>query len=353
MVNKKGFELHFHWILVLIAGAIILFFFFSLVQKQRSLSTERLSITLSTDIEAVFSGAIESKGASQLLTVPKGGIAFSCSDVCDCNFWIGRKSTQFKDKIIFAPDFLDSGKAFAWSLDWRLPFRAANFLFLMNPSDKYFMVMDSGNTKSRNLFKRLNKSLPGDVSLSVISPSDVSDIVPLEDVKYRFVFLDVSIGSPFGLSEEFAKKDVSVVYVNSVDKSVTFYEKDKQRLDFSADTSLYAGDPAVFAAVFAHDKDMFECGLKKGFSRLAVVAEILSSRANIIESEMYLIDRSDCVYSAPNMDYLRDIVNNAKVLSLSLSFVEHTNNFLALSGAVDGLNALNQNLIRQSCPEVY
>ncbi|MBD3361300.1 hypothetical protein GF358_00755 [Candidatus Woesearchaeota archaeon] len=352
MVNKKGFELQFHWILVLIAGAIILFFFFSVVQKQRSLSSERLAITLSTDIDAVFSSALESKDTSQVLTVPDSGIAFSCSDVCDCNFWIGKKSNPFGDKIIFAPDFLESGRAVAWSSDWNMPFRAANFLFLRDPADKYFVVMNPADSRSRNLFRELNKSLPAGVALSVISPADVLDIVPVEDVKYRFVFLDTETGPPFGLSDDFRNFDVSVVYVNSVDKSVTFYQK-RRGLTFNADTSLYAGNPAVFAAVFSADKDIFECGMKKAFSRLSVVADILDKRADDLEEAMFGESRSDCVYSAPDLNYLEDISRIARDLSLSSSFVQDSEDFIALRSAVDGVASLNNNLVQQSCPGIY
>jgi hypothetical protein len=353
MVNKKGFELQFHWILVLIAGAIILFFFFSVVQKQRSLSGERLSITLSTDIDAVFSSALESKDTSQLLTVPHGGIAFSCSDVCDCNFWIGKKTNQFKDKIIFASDFLEQGSAIAWSSDWNLPFRAANFLFLRDPRAKYFLVMDSSNTRSRNLFRDLNKSLPSDVSLSIISPSEIPNVIPEANTKYRFAFLDTPSAPPFGLSEDFSRADVSVVYINSIDKSVSFFEKRKRSLSFSGESSLYAGKPAIFAAIFAHDKDMFECGMKNAFARLSVVSDILRSRSQELEDNMFAVNRSDCIYSAPNMDYLQDIFTNARELSLSSSFIEDTNTFTSLRLAVDGVASLNDNLVQQSCPGIY
>ena len=352
-MNRRGFEMQFHWIFVLIAGAIILFFFFSVVQKQRSISEERLSITLSTDIDAVFSSAVESRGTSQQLTVPESGIAFSCSDVCDCNFWIGKKSTQFKDKIIFAPGLLNGGKAVAWSLDWKIPFRAANFLFLMNPADRYFFVMDSSNSRSRDLFARLNRSLPSDVPLSVISPDDIPNIAPSEGLRYRFVFLDAPSSSPFGLQESFKNIDVSVVYVNSVDKAVTFYLKDKNHLSFSADSSLFLGDPGIFAAVFADDKDMFECGMKKAFGRLSVVSSVLRSRASSLESEMSSLNRPDCVYSAPNMDYLADMSDSAKVLSDSSSFVDDRDKFAVIAGAVDSLDGLNANLVQQSCPWIY
>lgn len=353
VMNRKGFEMQFQWIFVLIAGAIILFFFFSVVQKQRSISEDRLSITLSTDIDAVFSSAVESRGTSQQLTVPESRIAFSCSDVCDCNFWIGKKSTQFKDKIIFAPGMLNAGKAVAWSLDWKIPFRAANFLFLMNPEDKYFFVIDTSNSRSRDLFTRLNRSLPSDVPLAVISPGEIPDIVPSGGFRYRFVFLDVPSSSPFGLQEDFKSIDVSVVYVNSVEKAVTFYSKDKKSISFSADSSLFLGDPGIFAAVFADDKDMFECGMKKAFSRLSIVSSVLRSRASSLESDMSSANRPDCVYSAPNMDYLADISGSAGVLSDSSSFVDDKDKFAVIAGAVDNLDGLNSNLVQQSCPGIY
>lgn len=353
VMNRRGFEMQFHWIFVLIAGAIILFFFFSVVQKQRTISEERLSITLSTDIDAVFSSAVESRGTSQVLTVPESGIAFSCSDVCDCNFWIGKKSTQFKDKIIFAPGLLNGGKAVAWSLDWKIPFRAANFLFLMNPADRYFFVMDQSSSRSHDLFARLNRSLPSDVPLSMISPDELPSIVASEGLRYRFVFLDVPLSSPFGLQEGFKTIDVSAVYVNSVDKAVTFYSKDKKSFSFSADSSLFLGDPGIFAAVFADDKDMFECGMKKAFSRLSAVSSILRSRASSLESDMSGVNRSDCVYSAPNMEYLAEISASAGVLSDSSSFVADTDKFNVIAGAVDSLDGLNSNLVQQSCPGIY
>ena len=39
-MNRKGFELQFNWIFVLIAGALILAFFFTIAQKQRNLSQQ-------------------------------------------------------------------------------------------------------------------------------------------------------------------------------------------------------------------------------------------------------------------------------------------------------------------------
>jgi len=54
MVGKRGIEMQFHWIFILIAGAIILAFFFSLVAKQKSLSEEKLSISSFKELAIVL-----------------------------------------------------------------------------------------------------------------------------------------------------------------------------------------------------------------------------------------------------------------------------------------------------------
>jgi len=134
---------------------------------------------------------------------------------------------------------------------------------------------------------------------------------------------------------------------------VTFYEKNNRRFDFRGDASLYLGDSGIFAAVFAHDKDMFECGMKKAFSRLGVVSEIIRLRASSLESEMFASSRVDCVYSAPGMDYLADISGNSFSLADSSSFIDDKDKFGAIMTAVDGVESLNQNIVYQSCPWMY
>ena len=75
---KRGIEIQFNWVFILIAGGVILAFFFTIVTKQQTLSTERLAVQLSRDLDTVFSAAIAAKGVAQVLSIPRGGVVFDC-----------------------------------------------------------------------------------------------------------------------------------------------------------------------------------------------------------------------------------------------------------------------------------
>ena len=95
MINKKAITLQFHWIFILIAGGIILAFFFSIASKQGDLSDEKLSLSLVHSIDMILELAESSEGTSQVIPLPKKGISASCSSGCDCYFSISGARSSF------------------------------------------------------------------------------------------------------------------------------------------------------------------------------------------------------------------------------------------------------------------
>ena len=118
----KGFELQFHWIFILIAGALILAFFFSIAQKQKVISEQRLEFSISSELEGVVAAAIGGKGSARIIQNP--GVSFSCKEGCACTL----KNRDAKE-LIFG---LTSGgdTLSLWSKEVLMPYRVANLLFL-------------------------------------------------------------------------------------------------------------------------------------------------------------------------------------------------------------------------------
>lgn len=345
-MKKKGIEMQVHWIFILIAGAVILAFFFSVAAKQKSLSEEKLSITLSSNIEAVFAGAVESKKTAQPLMLPKDGIRFSCSEVCDCNFGIGSASTQFRDKIIFAPSFMEGPDAVVWAEEWKMPFRVSNLLYITNPNIKYYIVYLPG-TNSERFFDRVSKILPPGLNLEILNnPSALSDVSYEGFQETKFVFLDVP-DSEFSLESidnDFRKAVVSAVNIH--DSSVTFYEKSPRELVFISDSSPLIGEPFVFAAMFAADKKMYDCGLQSALKKLYYVASVIKGRAELIQQSIS-DSKPECVYLLNDFDV---IVSASKQMSAGFDFSEGISSIIA---AANNIEKENKNLILLSCPELY
>jgi len=339
--QKRGFELQFHWIFVLVAGGLIIAFFFAFAVKQRSVSVEKLSLTLSADVENILTSAYVSSGTAQVLPVPPQGIAFECSEGCDCFFRISRASRPFGGKVMFAPSFLEDEDLVVWSVPWNVPFRATNFLFVTNPLVKYFFVYDPSDSFGSSLVSKLQKVIPESVDACFVSSSDV--VVNEGFSLTRFVFLNIE---PYSLDASFKKADVSAVSVGP--SVVTFYEKIRNKLFFTpVGTSGYSGLPMVLAAVFSNDAVMFECNVKSAFRRLSYVSGIYADRARKLQSLASSFGRV-CVYE-PSVNYLEDMSGVARQLSESID-VSALSRFSSLIGDLD---RVNRDVIEQSCPELF
>ena len=118
MNQKKGaIEVSFNWLFVLIAGAIILLFFISLVNTQREKSETNIALTIKTELKSILIGASLSESRQLAIDLPKVDLRFICEfDECD-NFDISDSPScysqyeigatgineQTPSQIIFAP----------------------------------------------------------------------------------------------------------------------------------------------------------------------------------------------------------------------------------------------------------
>lgn len=350
VLMKKGIELQFNWIFVLVTGAIILAFFFGVAQKQRSLSEQKLSVALASQMDMIYSAAIVSKGTTQPLAVPKTGMAFSCSKACECNFAIGRKVTEFGDKLLFAPAFLSAPEAWASAVVWKLPFRAANFLLLSNPKIKYYLVYDAGIPDSIAVFNKISKIMPKEFNtLPLSSLGAVGQLVPRGEEHVRLVFLGVEPLNPasLGLSSAFSDKSVSGVFIDADLRQAVFYEKtDPDELSFDAFPSLIAGDVLALGSIIAADHLMYDCVMKRAFGKLGIVAGVHAKRAKALEEAMSAAGRHECVYVTQHLD---SVARAAGQLSLELSETVRD----SILGVQTELERQNINLLKQGCPELY
>lgn len=351
-MDKRAIEFQVHWIFILIAGAVILAFFFGIVQKQKTVSEQKLSIRLSQQMEAVFAGAIESKGTSQQLAIPQPGIAFSCTQACDCSWIIGKKANPFLDNLIFAPPLLQGTDALAWSLEWKLPFRVTNLLYLTNPDIQHVLVYDRSLPRSRALFERVTELLPKELApITLDTPSALATFPPEGYAHTRIIFLDVQPFPNLGLSQEWEDQSVSGVAVLADNRAI-FYDKIPGELNFNTYPSLWAEESLLFAAFFSADHALYSCGMRQAFGKLSTIARIQSARAAKLQDAMDRANRPECVY-AQTQELLESVSSAAQEIAQSAQPIEEHQHLATIISAQPTLKAHNENLIRQYCPALY
>ncbi|MBI4151289.1 hypothetical protein HY492_04125 [Candidatus Woesearchaeota archaeon] len=349
MAVRGQLEIQFNWIFILVAGAVILGFFFSIIVKQQNVSEQKLAISLVNELDAITTGASVAKGAAQRLDLPKAGIDFACSSECTCSFSIGKVSRDFKDKLLFAPKRIEGDDIVFWTLDWKIPFRATNFLFATNERIKYFFVTDDSQ-ESQQLKAKVQALIPEQVNADFITLADVDcntnpECVRNENyVQVKLVFLNIDPN--FGglqLHESFSDTTISAALITP--DYVNFYKRKNLRSqEFDAARAYYVGDAGLFASIFAEDEQMFRCNLQEASRKLGYVSKVLADRMEVFRGDAELIAQG-CPYNPGTLDAIRTLaVSQASALNADV---------LVLRDHASTLNIENEALLRQSCPTLY
>lgn len=278
-MKKRGIvDIQFNWIFIIIAGALILMFFVSLINKQRSLSDIRSSQTIASNLDSILTGAQISTDTSNTIDLPAVPISFSCDD-----FSVGPVRRNLLLDIVFSPSLLRGKKMITWALDWSVPFRVANFLYLTDPELRYIIV-----DNAKNLGRKIVDAMPKEVNKEVVARANVGSLIDKNNYHVRFVFLGDPPDTPFAQFQGMDPDAVSAVsFPDLADKGdilttgrAAFYSFDKADGKFkSPQATFYLKEESFFGALFAPGADGYNCAMKKAFRKLERVAEMYASRS--------------------------------------------------------------------------
>lgn len=297
--KKRGaIEVQFNWLFILIAGAVILLFFGTIIAKQRASSEQKLSASLLVDLESIFTGSAVSKQALNFISIPNKEINF---EGCDF-YYIGKKDEvdiklkrDIKENVIFTPDLIKGTRLTIWSLPWDIPYRVTNFLYLTSPQVRYIIIYDSGTS---DFADKIEELLPPETltvdeeEYNVMFRQDSFALNNLNNYKVKFVFLNTD--PPNNVLEDtfddMDDEDVRAIKIDgNIDSgSIVFYIKDGKKFTkiggMPQSTSYYYGKAALIGAIFAEDKNMYECAMQNAFRRMRVVSDVYYKRTNNLQN---------------------------------------------------------------------
>lgn len=347
-MSKKGVEQQFHWIFVMVAGALILVFFISVANKQSALSQERLQLTLASDVENIFTGAIVSRGAAQRLPIPPQGMQFECTAGCDCRFMIGKAARPFGDKPLFAPSELKDQDVVVWALELKLPYRVTNLLYLTNSNVKYYLV-DPRQGPLQSLHAQFVKGIPPLIEYENITLDDIPSLQSGDYPFTKFIFFDQSPSfAPPSLDDSFRREEFSAVKLDS--QGINFYRK--SGTSFAQDGYVpWTGLASAFAAVFAHDRTMYECSMQTVFRKLSYLSHIYSERAKVLSENAVETGRLLCAYEGD--DAVLGLLQRQNEVAEKVRQRVRLNELRELTDLASRLEAKNRELVQQSCAGVF
>src|SRR3989338_4798058 len=251
MVGKKGaIEVQFNWVMILIMGALILIVFFSVSQRQKTISEQRISDKSLSQLNIVLAGSKVSADTANIVSVPKNEIQFSC-DLATCtkygclsNFKIkgmNQAGKTYNVNPVFSPSSLKGEAVTLWALDWSIPYRVSNLVYITNPEVRYIIVFNETNPGSREAALEINNTLPESIylvsgrrafNIEIVSISNLDKTKNKNNFKSNFIIVN---GRGIGnIDPSFLKSDVKVMNIDFNDASegingfgsVQFFELD-------------------------------------------------------------------------------------------------------------------------------
>ncbi len=367
--KKKGaIEIQFNWIFILIIGAIILLFFFSIVKTQKTISEKKISTTIRRDIRAILTGAGVSTGTASLVEIPKTQINY------DCEGYSIQKTNPIKPIVSFSPDSINDIKLMLWALDWNIGYRVTNFLYITSPNIRYILVYKDNDQKI--FVDIINETLPSEyieekkerkimMNKETILLDD-GDFIGLEDknnYKVRFLFFDEK---PEGLDiselEGMKDEDVTAIKIeldnscgNNLDcfGEVKFYKKDNNVFGSAEGSSYFIKLPGLIGAMFG-DLETYNCNMESAFKRLQIVTQIYLNKTRALKEYYTTQLNYPCITIMDEIENALDNIKNEVDNILNDFDTEFDKqNLEDIYNTITQLEDLNDRAIKLSCAEIY
>lgn len=338
---RKAITVQFNWVFVLIAGALILFFFGSIVMKQKSLSELSASQDMVLKIGKKLGVSLTEIGKSEEIEFQGKELRITCHDLSS------DKVTRSLADPVFSPEKVKGAKLITLTKAFNMPFHVTNFLYVTSSSVRYIIVYDPDHTlpDSERLARIIKEDLGDKVNSELMIRQDIGYVKDLGHYKTKIVFVKTN---PLTVN---LKGDVKAVHISDVDNDLEFFtgnDMNPEGDSFYLSRDLDKYRETILGAIFAENKEAYECSLKKALKKLNMMSELYIDRTYELA-----IRAPDCDYTSATpysvMDYLAHIEEKSSNLLTDLN----SNEINLLEDEADGLETQNINLIMASCPEIY
>ncbi|MBU2640008.1 MAG: hypothetical protein KKG75_04890 [Nanoarchaeota archaeon] len=291
-MNKKGFAVMFSWIFAMIAGVIILL---SLVyfSVQHTDLFGRVSAQVAVEELDITFGSLKSSLIGTTLELGKPiKLEFKCNEdtLEKEKLYINKKAGKsLKGKVVFAPSELKSNSFSLFTLDWNVPFKVTNFIFLTDKKYNFEGVIPLG----------LLEKIPSNI--------DIID--------------------PYGEEISFEESENGNCMDNSGKK--IFYKKQDTlgeyygKICFDETVYTFVGDAMIFAAIFS-DENNFKCLKDYAEIKARDVAEIYAKKIENFASSPH-----SCAVMGINSEWVREVDFNVME---SVKEIKQTNDRLVRIG---------------------
>lgn len=349
--TKRGqIDVQFNWIFVLLIGALILSFFVGVAMWYKGTQEQKITGEIVLQLESLMKTAQESPKTAMTTTIPDITLSFTCSPYdcstfgCPSEFSGGGIARSTETQVLFSLASLEGTNLITWSLEWALPYKIANFLYVTTDAVRYIIVYDEAHSDVARVVNTLlaENSYITKETVKVDSPSAFS-ITNKNDAFVRIIaFLESNSLPTSTIEDALGAQDEGtwdIVYVDG--------DEDSGEITFSDGAAEYVGLPLLVGALFSANKDFYSCNVQKALYQAAFVGAVYRARtAQLHDAFSTDSELSYCTY------YFESDIQTA-IETIPDALDPENTDIVAVRDAVTTLEENNKYAQIKGCPRVY
>jgi hypothetical protein len=327
-MNKKGvIVIQFSWIYTIIVGSLILALFIGVVVRQTKTSETAATGQVQRTLQSILAGASTKAKRFDIIDLPRVDIEYD-----RFGYRIGELA-PFDPGVSFSPSIIKvrGEQLISWTLDWNVPYRIINFLYLTSTQARYIVVGDP------ILISELEEIFPEEINIE-FNPMSVID---KNNYLVKFVFIDTEPTEYQTAINAITKGEASVLKVTPISDDdsygeLTFYDSTLRETG----SSYYLGIPSLIAAIFTDDPEPYDVNMAKAYKKLELITDIFLGKMNKLDQ--HYTDENNLCYGRYDSVVLDTIKAAAQQNQIS-----------TISDAIFDLETQNSELRVNSCPMLY
>ena len=251
MIQSKQAQIHlqFSWIFVIVVGAILLGFFFSLSTTQTNVAETSITVSVARQIDTILTTTGQKDGTfKEYDSFPERELEFFCNEHEGLYHYEigGTRVGSTQHDIVFTPKRFMTNSLQTWTLEWKIPYSVATFMYVI-PKDHAFVFFDDGSRRFRSLYE----AFPTNMTHIVVNSSTISTTLESEANYNSYTYVIPNSVSEMDINGVIGDQS-HVVNITPMTSSlfdygnVTFYTGDEFTSGDDGDTSFYIGKASMF-----------------------------------------------------------------------------------------------------------
>ncbi|MFH1054017.1 MAG: hypothetical protein V1740_06385 [Candidatus Woesearchaeota archaeon] len=384
-MKKRGMmEVQFNWIFILFVGALIILFFTKVIYNQKVIADRKLSVEILDQLTLLSTGAEVATSTASEIDLSRNSIGFEC-DECNCRYYVrnlGEKDFEYINKrALFAPSIVEGEKILTWALDWNMPYKVSNFLFITSPEIRYVFIY--GSPPIPDELQEIMDKLPEQINVGNEGGGRGGVLNYINDFEYQNEYLvkiilydnigDYStqseVNTALGSLLNNQLKDVEewrislirvdpepsatpgrLSYVGKID----FYKvEDGQFVEDGESKTHYLGDTSLIGAILVDNYDAYVCPMESAFQRLNYVSAVYRGRTIDLSTQIAGNQKCEATYEDA-IQFINEIETKSQSFFRSFGPNDSAMSYIyERAFSVGKLEDLNDRIILFSCPEIF